>query len=183
MINVGMAMPCSRSDGPGKRFTLWVQGCGRGCPGCGNSQLQLLTKENRYSCQDVFCLVEEAQGLYGIEGVTFTGGEPMLQAHDLSLLAEMCQSVGLSVVVFTGYLMKDLGVVPGAADLLARVDILVDGPFIKEKPETVRSWVGSSNQAFHFLSSRHGPGVEFLPGRLSSTSQLFEGEFLLVKVE
>jgi anaerobic ribonucleoside-triphosphate reductase activating protein len=39
--------------------------------------------------------------------------------------------------------------------LLAHTDILVDGPYVRELPETRRRWIGSSNQQVHFLSDRY----------------------------
>jgi anaerobic ribonucleoside-triphosphate reductase activating protein len=45
---------------------------------------------------------------------------------------------------------------PDAAvqQLLGEIDILVDGPYVRELPETRRRWIGSSNQRIHFLSDR-----------------------------
>ena len=40
------------------------------------------------------------------------------------------------------------------AELLAETDILVDGPYLREQPETRRRWIGSANQRVHFLSGR-----------------------------
>ncbi len=41
------------------------------------------------------------------------------------------------------------------ADLLAHSDILVDGPYLRDQPETRRRWIGSANQQIHFLSDRY----------------------------
>jgi anaerobic ribonucleoside-triphosphate reductase activating protein len=69
---------------------------------------------------------------------------------------------GLSVVVFTGYALEELrgGAVPGADALLAETDVLVDGRYERDEPETRRRWVGSANQRFHFLTARYRPGLE-----------------------
>jgi anaerobic ribonucleoside-triphosphate reductase activating protein len=39
--------------------------------------------------------------------------------------------------------------------LLAHTDILVDGPYVRELPDTTRRWIGSTNQQIHFLSDRY----------------------------
>jgi anaerobic ribonucleoside-triphosphate reductase activating protein len=69
---------------------------------------------------------------------------------------------GLSVVAFTGHRLEDLRAdrPPGSRELLARIDLLVDGPYVATLPERDRRWAGSSNQRFHFLTRRYSPGVE-----------------------
>ena len=39
--------------------------------------------------------------------------------------------------------------------LLARTDILVDGPYDRDNPDTERRWIGSTNQRIHFLTARY----------------------------
>jgi anaerobic ribonucleoside-triphosphate reductase activating protein len=108
------------------------------------------------------CLAKDKQG---IEGVTFLGGEPMLQAKGLSVVAKRCKEIGLSVVVFTGYTLEYLQKNPmaGVSELISAIDILVDGAYVSTKPETKRNWVGSTNQEFHYLTDRYHPGIEFDP--------------------
>src|SRR5437870_6810731 len=67
--------------------------------------------------------------------------------------------LSLSVMVFSGYTLEELKAMcePAVTDLLAHTDILVDGPYVRELPETRRRWIGSSNQRVHFLSRRCDP--------------------------
>jgi anaerobic ribonucleoside-triphosphate reductase activating protein len=92
-----------------------------------------------------------------IEGVTFLGGEPFDQPGELGLAAGLIRRLGLSVMTFTGFYLKDLVVSndAGVAKLLAETDLLVDGPFIQDLLDQSRPWLGSSNQNFHFLSDRY----------------------------
>jgi anaerobic ribonucleoside-triphosphate reductase activating protein len=39
--------------------------------------------------------------------------------------------------------------------LLSLTDILVDGPYERDKPDTERRWIGSTNQRIHFLTGRY----------------------------
>lgn len=39
--------------------------------------------------------------------------------------------------------------------MLGITDILIDGPYIKERKDLSRPWVGSSNQRYHFLTDRY----------------------------
>lgn len=92
-----------------------------------------------------------------IEGVTFLGGEPFDQPGELGLAAELIRRLGLSVMTFTGFYLKDLEVSDdaGVAKLIAETDLLVDGPFIEHLLDKGRPWLGSTNQSFHFLTSRY----------------------------
>jgi len=107
----------------------------------------------------------EAQRRWHLEGVTFLGGEPMLQARGLARVAKESRRAGLSVMVFTGFTIESLRArpLPGVEELLAATDLLVDGPYLAQHPETKRHWVGSTNQRFHFLTDRYAPGIEYDP--------------------
>lgn len=160
-INLAKGIWCSLSDGPGKRVVLWVQGCPRKCLDCGNPQMQR-TDVIRLTpkVESVFEAIRLAKHLYDIEGVTFSGGEPFLQSLSLSNLASMCKGIDLSIVVFTGYLKEELGLVANSEILLDKIDLLIDGPYQKENPETERNWVGSTNQKFYYITGRYSPEIE-----------------------
>lgn len=101
-------------------------------------------------------LADDAEAA-GVDGVTLLGGEPFEQAEALAPLAQIIKQRGLSLMVFTGYLREDLqsNRAAGVAELLAHIDLLVDGPYIAEEPDLHRPWVGSTNQRFHFLTNRY----------------------------
>lgn len=92
-----------------------------------------------------------------VEGVTLLGGEPFEQAAALASLAASVQAAGLSVMTFTGLTIeqirasRDLDV----QRLLQHTDLLVDGKYEEDKLDLTRPWVGSTNQRFHFTSSRY----------------------------
>ena len=72
-------------------------------------------------------------------------------------LAKAARELGLSVMVFSGFTIEELQA-RGEADvnaLIALTDILVDGPYIREQPDTERRWIGSRNQRIHFLTPRY----------------------------
>jgi anaerobic ribonucleoside-triphosphate reductase activating protein len=91
-----------------------------------------------------------------LEGITLLGGEPFAHADAAGLLAEAAHRLGLSVMIFSGYTLEALRTNgdPSVAQLLERTDILVDGPYDREQPESERRWIGSTNQRIHFLSDR-----------------------------
>ncbi|MDR2705939.1 MAG: radical SAM protein [Planctomycetaceae bacterium] len=78
-------------------------------------------------------------------------------------IAKHCQTLGLSVIVFTGYALADqiAEQICYVDELLQHTDLLMDGYFDKNNPETRRNWVGSTNQQFHFLTDRYKSGIEY----------------------
>jgi anaerobic ribonucleoside-triphosphate reductase activating protein len=104
-------------------------------------------------------LAEAILATDGIEGLTLAGGEPVAQAGGCAELAEVVQGAGLSVMLFTGYTLDELRALgaeaPEVPRLLGAVDLLVDGPYLRERPETRRRWIGSSNQVVHALTRRY----------------------------
>ena len=121
-----------------------------------------LTARDLLSAASVLNWLENAHHEHDLEGVTFLGGEPMLQAQGLALVAQGAQSLGLSVMVFSGYTKSELDVLrlPGADQLLRYTDVLVDGPYDANLPEHSRRWVGSTNQQFHYLTARYDNRIE-----------------------
>jgi anaerobic ribonucleoside-triphosphate reductase activating protein len=108
-------------------------------------------------------MIEKSLNSNKIEGVTFLGGEPVLQAKGLAEIAQYCQMLDISMVVFTGYTLTDLIAerISYVDELLQHTDLLVDGYFDKNNPETQRNWVGSTNQQFHFLTGKYKNGIEY----------------------
>lgn len=126
---------------------------------------------------DLFDLVKKHQSEDGIEGVSFIGGEPLLQAEGLAELAMKCQTEGLSVLLFTGYLYEDVLSMedPNIHKLLRNTDILVDGEFVESLYDQNRDWVGSSNQRVIFLTERYKPGIEYEHGTHSTEIRISAG--------
>src|SRR5262249_61154693 len=93
----------------------------------------------------------------GIEGITLLGGEPLAHADGAAALAGDVRGRGLSIMVFSGYTLEQARAMadPHVDALLARTDILVDGPYVRELPDTTRRWIGSTNQRIHFLTDRY----------------------------
>lgn len=154
MIRIHRYIHRTRAEGPGMRFTIWVQGCHNGCPGCCSTALW---DENGGSAVSVDSLIQEIRQTKDIEGITFLGGEPMEQAKALARIAAAARELGLSVVTFTGLVYEDIlsQADPHRLELLARTDLLIDGPYLQEQHDLSRPWVGSANQRYLFLTSRY----------------------------
>lgn len=135
-------------DGPGLRLTLFTQGCPHHCPGCHNPQTHACEGGFHKDIDDILSLYRENPLL---SGITFSGGEPFLQAEPLAALARKIHASGGNVMCYTGYVYEDLLFPPltsrpGIDDLLSETDILVDGPFILALKNGELLFRGSTNQ-------------------------------------
>ena len=146
------------SEGPGRRFCVWVQGCSRHCPGCFAEDLWDLRGGYELSVDDLCGQLDRRLTVAPVlEGITLLGGEPFEQAEALARFSAHARAKGLSVFCFSGYTLAELesGRVPGAAELLAQVDVLAAGPYVRDERDFSRPWVGSRNQEFFFLTDRY----------------------------
>ena len=156
-IRVAQVVPCTESEGPGLRFAIWVQGCPLRCPGCCNPEMLRFEGGSEVSVEAMAGRVLEAASASGVEGITLLGGEPTAQAAPLAALAGRVREAGLSVMVFSGFTLEELREAgnPDVRALLSRTDLLVDGPYLRDRPEAGRRWIGSSNQRIHAISDRY----------------------------
>jgi anaerobic ribonucleoside-triphosphate reductase activating protein len=143
----------SEVNGPGCRAVIWVQGCFQECPGCFNPTSWSF-EINQLRAVD--SLVKKILSNPNNQGVTFSGGEPFWQASALANLARKVKAVGLNVMSFTGFTLEQLQsdyAPAGAQELLAQLDILIDGPYIESlaihSPDCP---VSSRNQKVHVLN-------------------------------
>lgn len=159
MVPVAQIVPCTEAEGPGRRFALWFQGCPLRCPGCCNPEFLPFTGGTAFPISAIIQQMQAARDHLQIEGISLLGGEPMAHAEVAAPIAEAAQALGLSVMVYTGYTLEDLQgrEDPAIAAFIALTDLLVDGPYVREQPESLRRWIGSTNQRIHFLTARYDP--------------------------
>jgi anaerobic ribonucleoside-triphosphate reductase activating protein len=156
VLRVATIVDDTEAEGPGRRWALWVQGCPIRCAGCCNPEMFDDRGGAEWSVADLLARIPSS-----VEGVTFLGGEPFSQATELAELARAAHARGLTVMVFSGYTLADLRLREDAAALLSQLDLLVDAPYDRERPEPKppigRRWIGSTNQTMHFLTTAYAP--------------------------
>ena len=132
-------------DGPGFRYTLFVQGCPHGCPGCHNPQTHPFEGGEPASVEQ---LIEKVETDRLLGGVTLSGGEPFCQAAPLARFAQYCKERGLETAAYSGYTFEELMQLPDpyVKKLLGELDLLVDGRFIMEQKNIDLRFRGSANQ-------------------------------------
>lgn len=153
-LNIAQIWPATRTLGPGLRSVVWVQGCPRNCPECISPEWIPQTKNTIMKPQDVAALLLANTN---VEGITFSGGEPMLQAAGLSELAQAARKQrDINFICFTGYTYQQLLDQPSSSSvhkLLAELDVLIDGPYIASQ-DNGRGMRGSTNQKVYHLTER-----------------------------
>lgn len=144
-------------DGPGFRFVCFVQGCPHHCPGCHNPNSHDPAGGREMSVEEV---ARELLGNPLTDGLTLSGGEPFQQAEDCLALVRLAHSHGLNVWCYTGYTYEHLRGHGSQAqrELLAEVDVLVDGPFLLEQRTLALPWRGSANQRLIDMAATRSAG-------------------------
>lgn len=147
-FNVASINTCTEAEGPYKRLCIWFQGCHIHCPGCCNPDYQPFEARHIMSLEDLITAIKEAKEWFAIEGVTYSGGEPTCQ-RNLPLLTKEIKLLGLGVISFTGRMYKDV------SEILDGCDVVLDGSFKEDLPETKRRLLGSKNQRIICLTERY----------------------------
>ena len=132
-------------DGDGIRYTIFVQGCPRRCHNCQNPETQPLEGGHEETLSHFMKAIQENPLL---TGVTFSGGEPFMQPAPLAELARQIHQAGLDVWSYSGYTLEELQNRHDAAtdDLLASIDVLVDGDYREAERDLTLHFRGSRNQ-------------------------------------
>lgn len=150
LINLSHIQESSYVDGPGERVTIFLQGCPIHCPGCQNTALWPTEGGRLVDTADLAKHVAWLAQRHG--NVTISGGEPFAQPQALAYLIRDLREAGVKhILVYTGYKIDDLvnplnGHYLMMREILTRIDILVDGPFIASQDHDFINWRGSRNQ-------------------------------------
>jgi anaerobic ribonucleoside-triphosphate reductase activating protein len=159
----------SRVNGPGLRAVVYFQGCSLGCRNCWNPETHSFTGKER-TVAEVADLIERAQEERALDGVTFSGGEPMQQGDVvLSLMETLRERLPeLGFGMYSGYSQRELscGLYWCRSDLTqsakqriwrtikSHLDFAVLGRYAAAQPSTLplRS---STNQTLELFSDRY----------------------------
>lgn len=145
-------------NGEGVCVSFWTQGCPFHCEGCHNPQTwdfkggfplpanykkEILTALVANSIQRNFSIL---------------GGEPLCP-ENRELVNEIVSFVRdtfphIKIFIWTGYEYSDLlnNRDTVISSILEKTNVLITGPFIREKRDLTLKWRGSSNQEIHYLN-------------------------------
>lgn len=123
-------------DGPGIRFVIFMQGCPLRCQFCHNPDTWDSTKGSEYTTTKLFNEIMQYKSYmeFSKGGVTFTGGEPLMQTDFVLEVCKMLKQQGIHVVIDTsGYVWNDeVKKVLEYTDLVL-LDIKNYNPFVYEE--------------------------------------------------
>ena len=102
-------VPASRANGPGLRGVVYFRGCRLNCAGCWSLSTHAFAGPE-LAVRELVNSVLEAHRRELLDGITFSGGEPMQQAGALSEVMTELQRAApvLSFGMFTGYTEPEL---------------------------------------------------------------------------
>ena len=131
-------------DGPGFRFSCFVQGCPHACPDCHNPDSHDALGGTEMTREEV---IRAMLSNPLTDGLTLTGGEPFAQPEDCLAVARAAHEKGLNVWAYSGWTFEQLSHGTDAQRaLLYELDVLVDGPFLIDERSLTLNWRGSRNQ-------------------------------------
>lgn len=90
-------------DGPGVRFVVFLQGCKLRCSFCHNPDTWNCSIGDEITAGELFNKIKRYKPYYHSSGggVTFSGGEPLLQSEFLAAMLKLCKSEGIHTAIDT----------------------------------------------------------------------------------
>lgn len=165
-MNYGTIKKRDIANGPGVRVSLFVSGCTHHCPGCFNSVTWDFDYGDPFTPQTEQKILDLMAPDY-ISGLSLLGGEPMEPQNQRALLPLLKRVKALypqkNVWCYSGYTLEQLmgesrARVETTDEMLALVDVLVDGRFVESKKDIRLRFRGSSNQRLIDLNKTRSLG-------------------------
>ncbi len=155
-MHYGELKKCDIANGIGVRVTLFVSGCTNHCPDCFQPQTWDFDYGKPFTDETKAAIFAELDKPF-VNGLTVLGGEPFEprnQRELLPLLREVREKYpDKTIWCFTGFRLDDELLRDGsyprceATDgMLACINVLVDGRFVKELKDISLQFRGSRNQ-------------------------------------
>ena len=133
------------ANGPDFRVSLFVSGCRNRCPGCFNPETWSFTYGQEFTWETLH-EIERLLRNPNIKGLSILGGDPF-EPENIAWVETLCayvkhNTINKDIWVWTGYSLDDVW----EEHALKYIDVLVDGPFEKNKKDLSLAYRGSSNQ-------------------------------------
>lgn len=138
-------------NGLGVRVSIFVSGCSHRCPGCFNAKAWNEDYGKPYTQEVEDAIMSYLKAPY-VRGITFLGGEPMEPSHqeyiDRLIRRIRSEQPDKDIWLYSGYTLEQLRSMdtPFVKNILANVDVLVDGRFVQALKDPDLAFKGSSNQ-------------------------------------
>ena len=109
-------------DGPGIRYVVFLQGCNLKCSFCHNPDSQCIRGGTEISASELMKRITRFRPYFERSGggVTFSGGEPLIQSEFLSEMLKLCKKEGIHTCLDTsGYVRGNFD------DILQNTDLVL----------------------------------------------------------
>ncbi len=163
LLRIAGIMKESIVDGPGIRFAIFCQGCPHDCEGCHNPSTHSFQDGEIVKISNILKYIDENPL---IQGVTFSGGEPLCQVKPFLSLAKEVKNRNLHLLIYTGYTIEELEIrmkkEHELEELLRTADHLIEGRFVQKLRNLSLLYRGSSNQRIIDLNAYFSTG-EIIP--------------------
>ena len=143
MSNIAKIKKYCIANGEGLRTAVFFSGCDHHCDGCFNSELWDYNYGKPIDIEEILSTIDEHTA-----GLSLLGGDPLC-GDNAQATYMLCKEFknrfpNKTIWLWTGYTLdyvKDY-----FFNILEYIDVLIDGPFIKEEYEFDLKWRGSRNQ-------------------------------------
>jgi len=138
-------------DGPGIRIVIFMQGCPLRCLFCHNPETWEKVSKNKMTSKEIVDEIRKYRPYIEKDGgVTFSGGEPLLQSEFLLEMLKMCNKAGIHTALDTsgtGYNKKYLDEILKYTDL-----VILDIKAIDE--DNYKKMTGKDMTMFNYFVDR-----------------------------
>ena len=165
-------------DGPGIRVVVFMQGCPLRCLYCHNPDTWNKKDDTEYTPEEIVKKLGRFKNYFNSSGggVTFSGGEPLMQSEFLLETLKLCKEEGISTCIDTS------GVGCGNYDeILKYTDlVLYDVKHLSEEGYIDMTGINSMEETKKFLESCRKAGTKLwirqvvVPGKTDSEEYILE---------
>lgn len=109
-------------DGPGVRVVVFMQGCPLRCLYCHNPEMWAINEGTSYTPEELCQFILKYKAYFGDEGgVTFSGGEPLMQPEFLCACLKLCKENSINTCLDT----SGVGDIKYNEEILSYVDLVI----------------------------------------------------------
>lgn len=154
-MNFHQYFPIDVLNGSGTRCTLFVAGCEHRCKGCYNQKTWSINSGHLFdNALEDRIISDLTDPRIKRRGLSLSGGDP-LHPDNIDVILALVKRVkreciGKDIWLWTGYTLATL--TAQQKEVIAFVDVLIDGKFDKSLADPSLIWRGSANQNVYYLN-------------------------------